>query len=214
MKHKAVGLFGGTFDPIHNGHIEIAERLLSDLALDKIYFIPCKQPVLKQAASATPEQRVAMLKLAIDDNKQLIIDQRELTRTTPSYTIDTLNSFRQEMPDTPLYFILGMDAFLSLPQWHQWQALLAYCHFIVINRPCDISNSPPQLAQLIKQHQVETAEELHNQSAGKLLFLNYPPIDLSSTAIRNKVTSEKIINQKIPKAVAEYIKKYQLYTKM
>ena len=135
MLNKPIGLFGGTFDPIHHGHLQTAERLCTDLKLTQIFFILCKQPVLKPAARATAQQRLDMLALALKNYSQFTVDKRELTRDTPSYTIDTLKSYQQEMPNTPLYFILGIDAFLQLPQWYQWQQLLDYCHLIIINRP-------------------------------------------------------------------------------
>ncbi len=205
-------LLGGTFDPVHLGHLHIARELLKKLPLAEIRFIPNKQPLLKNTAQTSTEQRLAMLKLALADEPQMIIDERELKRNTPSYMVETLQSLRAEFPSTPLALIIGMDAFLQLPQWHRWPDLIKLAHIIVINRKdCSLPTNEP-LTSFIKQHKTEDIQQLQQSLAGKLLFIDLPLIDIASTAIRSAIANGGDASELLPKSVYDYIKTQSIYS--
>lgn len=130
-----IGLLGGTFDPVHHGHLRIALEAKEALGLTEVRFIPCRQPPHRGDASATAQQRLDLLRLACGDMPGFAVDTRELERPGPSYMVDTLASLRAERGDEPLCLILGWDAFLGLPGWHRWQNLLDYAHLAVVQRP-------------------------------------------------------------------------------
>jgi len=212
-KKSAIGILGGTFDPVHNGHITIATTLLEQLNLKEVRLLPCKIPVLKPDAQATPEQRLDMLSLAIKDHPGLVIDERELRRKSPSYMVDTLTSLREEFPDTPLCLIIGMDSFIELEEWHQWEKLIKLAHFIVVNRPHVTLTESGPIKELLAKHQVTDPSELHSKVAGHIfLFDITPPIDISSTYLRGEIASGSSNPSSIlPQSVWKYIQKHQLY---
>lgn len=131
---KPIGILGGTFDPVHFGHLRTALELKQILDLQEIKFLPCHTPVHKELPSAHPHHRIAMLQLAIANESGFALDDRELRRATPSYMIETLTSLRQELNDTPLILIMGSDAFTNLPTWKNWQQLLDMAHIAVAIR--------------------------------------------------------------------------------
>jgi len=208
---KTIGILGGTFDPIHNGHIHIATELLKYLPLDIIKFIPVLIPVHRNQPIATTAQRLTMLNLAIKDTPKLEIDERELHRSTPSYTVDTLLSLREEFPESPLCLIVGMDAFIDLEKWHRWRKLLELAHIVVVNR--DHIDIPTQgnLPNIIQQHQTNNSNDLLVQPAGKLFFQTIPPIDVSATQIRERLANQKSIEDLCPIPVCEYIIQENIY---
>ena len=204
----AIGILGGTFDPVHNGHITIATTCLKLLNLKEVRLLPCKIPVLKPAAHANNQQRLDMLALAIKDHPDCHIDERELNRSTPSYMVETLQSFRDEFPDTPLCLILGMDAFNELDKWHQWEKLITLAHFIVISRPSmDFPSSGPVRA-LLEQHQVTDLAELNTKAAGNIFLCDMPLIDISSTTLRGDIRSGA---SNLDPDVFDYIQEHHLY---
>ena len=136
--NKPLGILGGTFDPVHFGHLRMALDIYQHCDLQEVRLIPCKQPVYtsqKNDTQANSQARLAMLRLAIADTPGLTVDERELQRETPSYTIDTLLSLRAALPQTPLCFIMGSDTLATLDTWHRWQEILDIAHLIVISRP-------------------------------------------------------------------------------
>lgn len=135
MAANFIGIFGGTFDPIHSGHIAVAEFLTKTCPLKKIHFIPCYTPPHRSLPKATPAQRLEMIKLAIAGHPEWIADDIDLQRPGPSYMIDTLEILHQRQPHSTWCLILGMDAFLQFDQWRQWHKILTLCHLIVVNRP-------------------------------------------------------------------------------
>ena len=133
---KPIGILGGTFDPIHFGHLRSGLEVYESLEFEHIRLIPCGVPPHRELPIASNEQRLAMMRLAVEDNTKLIVDQRELQREGPSYTVDTLLELRQEFPDTPLCLIIGSDAFLGLDSWHQWKKIpqLAHLRLLVVHQ--------------------------------------------------------------------------------
>lgn len=211
MYKKPIALFGGTFDPIHNGHIKIAQMLQKKLSLEEVRFIPCKIPVLKEEAHADANDRLAMLEIAIGENPSFKIDTLELDRTTPSYTVETLRTVRSMLPNTPLCFILGMDAFLDLQRWYQWQELLNLAHLVIINRNSHLIVEDSVLAELMAKHSTANTEQLKSKLAGHIFQMHIPPIPLSSSSIRQQINSGQDVNEFLPPGVWEYIKTRDLY---
>jgi len=191
-----IGILGGTFDPPHFAHLKIAKYLLNTLPLEKVIFIPCYLPVLKQSPHASPEHRLAMVNLMIKDNPQLELDDREIENARPSYTIDTLKSIRQEIGyNKPLAFIMGSDAFNQFLQWKDWQGILKLCEIIVVNRP---------------EHELN--KKIINSCNEKILVCEFPEMKTSSTEIREEIVRDiELVKDKLPRAVWDYIKKNSLY---
>ena len=212
QEKQAIGILGGTFDPIHNGHITIANTLLNQLNLKEVRLLPCKSPVLKPAATATPQQRLDMLSLAIKDHPGLLIDDRELTRETPSYMVDTLTSLRNEFPHAPICLIIGMDSFIELEEWYEWQKLIKLANFILIKRPgIDFPSTGP-VRDLFEQHQVTNADDLSSNVAGCILLFEMPLITTSSTKLRDDIAKgSSSPSSNLPQDVWRYIQNHQLY---
>ena len=214
---QRIGIFGGTFDPIHYGHIASANALVSELLLDKLYFMPCQQHPHHKHPGASPEQRVEMLALALADEPQLQLDDRELKREGLSYTVDSLQEIRSELgDDTVIIFILGTDAFAALHQWDRWQSLLSLANLAVIERAGQVTAAQitePVLKNLLAQ----SVGEL-NAPSGELAQLVLEPYAISSTVLRSmfvnratKQAQQKMINNYMPASVVQYIETQQLY---
>ncbi|KZN50703.1 nicotinate-nucleotide adenylyltransferase [Pseudoalteromonas luteoviolacea] len=206
-----IALFGGTFDPIHLGHINMAEQCLKELSLSTLSFIPNATPVHKQGPSITTEHRLAMLKLATDTEPKFTIDTREIVRTEPSYTVLTLQELRNEHPNTPIAFLMGMDSFNSLHTWYQWQAITQLCHIVVYARPGDTYAPCEQLASYLAKAQVSAPASLHQATAGKCYFLTGQTFSAASSEIRLAIKSGKSIEPWLSPKVITYINKNGLY---
>lgn len=211
MTYPLLGILGGTFDPIHNGHLYIADQVIQHLGLQQLLLIPCKQPVLKTSAHARAADRLAMLELASEALANIHIDKREILRDSPSYMVDTLASLQQDYPEQALCLIVGRDAFNDLPKWHQWQQLLSLCHLIVIERPNCPAVNDPVLEQLIAGQQVDSVSALKQTLAGCIYFLTCPPTPLSSTGIRQAIADGEMPKASLPNEVWPYIQKNKLY---
>src|SRR5277367_879058 len=132
MNTKPIGIFGGAFDPVHFGHLRAATEVAEHFSLETVYFVPCQVPVHKPSTLANAEHRLAMLQLAIANQKKFWVDDREIRRETPSYMVETLRSFREEVgPKTPLALILGLDALFGFTTWYHWQEIFDWAHLIV-----------------------------------------------------------------------------------
>ena len=212
VNNMSVAIFGGTFNPVHNGHLRIAIELAELLEVDSLRMIPCALPAHREAPSASPEQRLQMLTLGIGEQPQLIADDIELCRDGPSYTIDTLRLIRQQIGDsTPLYLCVGMDVLSSLDSWQNWQQLTDYCHLLVSSRPgYRVPQSGP-LAEWIKERLCDDLPALKQSSAGRLHLCNLTMLAISSTAIRNKISAGAKIDYLTPAAVVNYIQQQHLY---
>lgn len=208
-----IGIFGGTFDPVHYGHLRPALELLESLPLQEVRLIPCAVPPHRDPPVATSEQRLAMLRLAVEGVAGLVVDERELKRGGPSYMVDTLYSLRQEMGEIPLCLLLGSDAFLGLPEWHQWQQILQLAHIVVAHRPgwqVD-AHKKSELSELLKEREVTSARLLSESSSGQILLHPVTPLDISATTIRQLVRAGKSGRFLTPDKVWEYIQSNELY---
>ena len=208
----SVAIFGGTFNPVHNGHLRIAIELAELLEVDSLRMIPCALPAHREAPSASPEQRLEMLKLGIGEQSQLLADDLELCRDGPSYTIDTLRAIRAQVGDsTVIYLCIGMDVLASLDSWHDWQQLTDYCHIVVSSRPGYEVPQSGLLAEWISPRLCEDLQALKQSSAGKLHLCNLTMLAISSTVIRNKISAGEKVDYLTPAAVVNCIQQQHLY---
>ena len=210
---KVIGILGGSFDPVHNGHLQIAHTLLRELPLSEVRFLPSKQNLLKSAAHASAEQRLTMLKIALQKEPGLSVDKRELDRKSPSYMTVTLASIREEVGDTPICLIIGMDVFQELCDWHEWEQLIQLAHIVVMNRPgYQATTNNEALAHLIHEHKTNDKNKLSETASGCLYNIAIPPISISSTEIRQAITAKRNVSQILPQGIWDYIQEHHLYT--
>jgi nicotinate-nucleotide adenylyltransferase len=217
-----IGLLGGSFNPIHNGHLHIANYVYNTLALDRVIFIPTGDPPHKSAASLAPaHHRLAMVKLATEPHKSFVVDDREARSSTVSYSVDTVSQLKKEFPSgTELGFIIGLDAFLDLQSWKQATHLLDNCHVIVCSRP-GVTFMQLQLMPLLPPIPQPSLYNLNKQNTRRLdislpsgssvTLLSVPPCEVSASHIRQQVALKRPIGHWLPPTVESYIIQHQLY---
>ena len=208
-----IGIYGGTFDPIHYGHLRPALEVYQALAFSEIRFIPCGEPPHRQAPQTDAQHRLAMLRLALANQPAFRIDERELHRKGPSYMVDTLRELRTECGSQPLCLIIGFDAFLGLESWHQWQAIPELAHIVVTHRPgwCQSEIAMrPALKKMVDGRQMSGAS-LPQHPAGGIVFVPVTQLDISSTRIRELIAAGKDVHYLLPDNVYELIKLEKLY---
>ena len=203
-----IGIYGGTFNPIHLGHLRIALEIKEVVEFDEIRFIPCYQSALKNQPPIEASIRLKMLQLAITGQQGFICDSRELERGGTSYMVDTLASLREEFPKQPLALLIGNDVFITLEKWHQWQKLFDYSHIIVMTRP---NSCRKPLINFLKQRLTNDFTLLKQSLAGKLYFQNVTQLAISSTKIRRLLAAEHSPRFLIPDNVIDYIQQNKLY---
>ena len=208
-----IGMLGGTFDPIHLGHLRSAVELHEALMLDQLHMIPAQQPPLRDRPQVSAQQRFALLKAGIGDTPGVVADDRELRRDGPSYSVDTLIELRAEYGDQArLMMAIGYDAFLRLTQWHQPERLFAFAHLVVIARPGYSEPLPAALMELVGSRAVDSVETLMQRPCGGYLMLELPSLmAISATYIRKRLETGKSIRYLVPGAVEEAIKQRGLY---
>lgn len=204
-------MLGGTFDPVHNGHIHLAMFVYNALQLRELRLIPCNRPLLRGATTASAEQRLRMVQLAVIDYPGLIVDDRELQRGGYSYTIDTLLSMRDEDAQTPLCLIVGIDQFSHFQQWRNWQQIMELVHVIVTTRTGYTFIPNPEVAALLAQRQTQDSNLLKTQSGGAVFFLEVAPLPISGTEIRARLHEGQDVSAQLPPKVWEYICENKLY---
>lgn len=206
-------IFGGTFDPIHYGHLRSAEALAMLAGLNKITLMPNNVPPHRPQPAASPAQRLEMLRLAVAGDPLFAIDDRELHRDEPSRTVDTLRSLRQQRgPHQSLAFIIGQDSLLSLNKWYQWRELSALCHLLVCRRP-GYAPQPDsrELQDWLQAHQTEDIARLHQQPAGLVFLAETPLWPVSATDIRQRLRAGLPCEDLLPADVLRYITQTGLY---
>ncbi len=208
---ESIGILGGTFDPVHFGHLRPALDVAEQLQLDRIHLIPSARPPHREQPQATPEQRLTMLQLAVKNNPQFVVDDRELHREGNSYTVDTLLSLREEFPDSPLYLMLGTDAFAHIQTWHRWDELLDLAHIVVMQRPDEALDMSKELEEWYQQHLIDNNDG--NELSGKIWPVEVTQLAISATDIRNKVANEVNPQFLLPDAVIQLIGMLGLYKK-
>ena len=202
-----IGLMGGTFNPIHFGHLRPALEVAETLDLDEVRFIPAKQSPLRDKPCVSAQDRFNMVSLAIQNEPRFILDDRELNRDDVSYTVDTLLSFRRELgSDVSLCLMMGMDAYQNFTCWHQWEQILQLAHLVVSHRP----NYFPENSELSRYH-TDQIGDLSACPAGKVYFIAVTQLDISATLIREKQKNNRSIRYLLPDAVQNYISENKLY---
>ena len=207
---KRIGLLGGTFDPVHVGHLALARAAADALKLDEVRFIPTGRSWQKDSASASGEQRLQMLRLAVDGRANWSVDEREVRRDGPTYTIDTLAELRNELgPQVSLVLILGSDQLRNLATWHRYRELLDFAHIAATQRGSHrLVDFEPQVAGLLDEH---GREALPDAPAGTIVFFRMPPVPVSATALRAALARGERPAELLPPGVLDYIDRHRLY---
>jgi nicotinate-nucleotide adenylyltransferase len=208
---RMIGILGGTFDPVHFGHLRPALDVHEALRFEELRLIPSSVPPHRPGPQASPTQRLAMLRAAVGDTPQFIIDERELERDGPSYTIDTLVSLRRELGPPGLCLLIGMDAFLGLPEWHRWRELIEHCHMVVMTRPGAAPPRAGELAAFVDRHRVSEAAGLAARSAGHVYFQPVTQLEISATQIRKRLAAGGSARYLMPLAAIDIIEREGLY---
>ncbi|MBF0557695.1 MAG: nicotinate-nucleotide adenylyltransferase [Nitrospirae bacterium] len=230
-----LGIFGGTFNPVHDGHLRTAEEARYKLRLDKVIFVPSGTPPLKETDTVASSHRFAMVKLAVASNKDFIVSDLEAGKQGKTYTVDTLRKLRKEFPGDVMYFILGVDAFLELPKWRQPEELTGLADFAIVSRPGfrldDVVNSPyikgadteevnrevsgkKMIRTLADSRPAVHQLRSYRLASGRRAFLvPVTRLDISSTDIRHLIEQKRSIKYLLPLSVERYIKKHKLYLK-
>lgn len=207
-----IGILGGTFDPIHNGHLRTALDVQQRLALDEVRFIPCGEPAHRNKPIAEPLQRLVMVRAAIQGQNKFTLDDREIRRNGPSYMVDTLTSLKKEFKDEILCLILGTDAFNGLTQWHQWEKIFDLANIAIMQRPAingqfEINRS---LMKRLKERFVD-ADNLRTKQNGAICFVPVTQLDISATKIRQQWQQNKDIQFFLPDSVLTLIQQQNIY---
>ncbi|WP_010323610.1 nicotinate-nucleotide adenylyltransferase [Marinobacterium stanieri] len=204
---------GGTFDPVHNGHLRTALELKQWLGVDQVCLIPSGAPVHRDEPGCTPQQRLEMVQLAVQDEPALAADAREIESDDPSYSLLTLKALRAERgADCPIIMTMGMDAYQTLPSWHQWQSFLDYAHILVLARPgYDGGDANAELLDFTGRHQAPAVDELLKAPSGRVFIQELTPLGISATQIRQLIAQGQSPRYLMPEPVWHYIQYNTLY---
>jgi len=203
-----IGIYGGTFDPVHHGHLRTGVEVHESLCLSRLHWLPSATPPHRPAPLASAAQRLAMLRLAIQERAAWCVDTRELERPGPSYMVDTLVSLRGEFPDVPLLLFMGLDALRGLSSWRRWRNLFDHAHLVVMTRP---GYEPPALEPFLAER-IAPPTALRETLAGRLCFQPVTPLAISATAIRALIAAGRDPSFLLPDAVLAYIRQHRLYS--
>ncbi|MFK8067755.1 MAG: nicotinate-nucleotide adenylyltransferase [Gammaproteobacteria bacterium] len=208
---KPVAIFGGTFNPVHNGHLRAAIEIKETLDLSAVRMIPLFAPPHRDPPEVNADLRLAMLEAATEDNADLIADDREIRRGGISYTAETLRELRSELDSDPLCMILGTDAFAHLHTWRDWQELIELAHIIVVHRPgSDLPKNVPANDLLEKLH-TDKIKDLHGSPSGSFMSISIPMLEISSTQIRSILHNNRNPRYLLPESVRKIIMEKKLY---
>lgn len=208
---RAIGIFGGTFDPVHFGHLRAAVEAREKLGLTDFRLLPAGRPPHRPDTLANGDQRLEMLRLAIDGCTDLRVDAREVQRAGYSFMVDTLAEIRGEAGGAPLLLMIGQDAANALDDWHEWRRLFGLAHLVVMRRPDAHFNCAGELRAQIEQRRVHEAANLLREPAGLVLSLEITQLDISSTHIRSLLAAGRSARYLLPDRVIDYIREKGLY---
>jgi len=205
-------IYGGTFDPVHHGHLRLALEVGERLGNVPIHLIPCHIPPHRGETGATAAQRLRLLELAIAGEPNLRIDDRELRRKGESYTADTLRQLRNELgADAPLVMVVGTDAFAGFDRWKEWQQIPGLAHIVVVRRPGTALDPESEPARLLAEREVMSTDALYDRASGRVLELDPPWLDISATGIRERIGSGRTPRYLVPDRVWTEIQRMELY---
>jgi nicotinate-nucleotide adenylyltransferase len=200
-----IGIFGGTFDPIHYGHLRTAFEMLQALRFDEVRFMPCGSPPHRGPPYAAAELRLKMVRVATEGQRGFVVDDREILRDGPSYSVDTLATLRGEFPLRAMALIIGMDAFLGLQEWHQWRDILQLAHIVVAHRPGWRAPDMGPLGELLADRGTHRIGDLHQAKSGHIFIHDVTQLEISSSDIRELVAAGRDPRFLIPDAVCSVI---------
>lgn len=202
---EPIGLFGGTFDPIHYGHLRTAFELWQLLRLEQVRFLPTGNPPHREASLAPPELRLSMVRAAIAGQAAFVVDDREMRRSGVSYTVDTLLDLRREFPHRSLCLLVGMDAFLGVPHWHRWREIFDLAHVVVAHRPGWKAPITGPLGEVMVDRGTGSIRDLHAATAGRIFVHAVTQLEISSTDLRSVIVANQDLRYLVPDAVREII---------
>lgn len=211
MPQHPIGVFGGTFDPVHVGHLRTAHELMTALGLAEVRFVPCRLPPHRPPAVAPEALRLRMLEAALEGLPGFRVDDRELRRPGLSYMVETLASLRDEVGDRPLCLLLGLDAFLGLPTWHRWREIPDLAHIVVARRPGVAQPLEGEAGEFLKSRAAASPGDLARAPAGRVLLRDVTQLEISSSAIRDLVAGGGDPRFLVPDAVLELIARTHIY---
>ena len=212
IQNRAVAIFGGTFDPVHHGHLRAAAEVSEWLKVSDFRLLPVGTPPHRTQTYASAFHRLAMLELALAPFQDLTVDDREVRRGGTSYMIDTLRSVREEVGDVPVFLCVGQDAANALNTWKEWRSLFDLAHLVIMTRPDSVSQYPPELEACITERLVERTRDLVASPAGGIRSVEVTQLAISSTNIRNQLAQSHSPRFLLPATVLSYIEKHQLYS--
>lgn len=198
-----IGIYGGSFDPVHLGHLKTATSIKNELDIERLFLLPCYEPVHKQSLNYSSEQRLEMLSLAIQDFPELEIDTREILREGSSFMIDTLIELVEEFNNHTICLIIGMDSFINFKTWKQWDEFADLVHMVVLPR----SGNQPDKKSLDTFDLAKDKDHLKSELTGLLYFSNSKLIDISSSDIRDKIANDQNLDQLVPSSVINLLQK-------
>ncbi len=210
---KPMGVFGGTFDPIHYGHLRTAFELLHALKLAEMRFLPTGNPPHRDTPQAPAELRLAMVRAAVEGQPGFTVDDREVRREGVSYSVDTLTELRQEFPERSLCLVLGMDAFLGLPNWHRWREILQLVHIVVAHRPGWKAPTMGPLGEVMVDCGTGGVRDLHTAPAGRIYVHAVTQLEIASTELRQLVAGGGDPRYLLPDAVRRIIREMECYSR-
>ena len=202
---EPIGLFGGTFDPIHYGHLRTAFELWQLLRLEQVRFLPTGNPPHREASLAPSELRLQMVRAAIAGQSAFVVDDREMRRSGVSYTVDTLLDLRAQYQDRSLCLLLGMDAFLGVPHWHRWREIFDLAHVVVAHRPGWKAPITGPLGEVMVDRGTGNIRELHESRAGRVFVHAVTQLEIASTDLRALIQGNRDLRYLVPDAVRELI---------
>lgn len=208
---KPIGIFGGTFDPIHYGHLRTAFEMLQALRFDEVRFMPCGNPPHRDAPIAAADLRLQMVRTAVDAQPGFVVDDRELLREGPSYSVDTLTALREEHPSQSLGLMIGMDAFLGLPKWYHWREILQLSHIVVAHRPGWKAPDIGPLGDMLADRGTHRIDDLHQKLSGHIYIHDVTQLEISSSEIRELVGLGRDPRFLLPDGVRELIAQSACY---
>lgn len=206
-----LGLLGGTFDPVHIAHLRLALEVRERLGLDEVRLMPAPRPRLRDTPQVDAQTRLRLLHAAIEDVQGLSIDERELAASGPTRTVDTLRSIRGDEGDRAICLIIGTDAAARLERWHEWQQLIGLAHLVIARRPGTQLPSSGAVADLIERCERKQASALHTRPSGVIYICDIPGLDISATAIRERLAKGLSINFLVPAGTQKILMKEKLY---
>jgi len=198
-----IGIYGGSFDPVHLGHLQTATSIKNELDIDRLFMLPCFEPVHKSSLNYTSKQRLQMLDLAIKEFNSLEIDTREILRGGSSFMIDTLLDLKESFKNESICLIIGMDSFIKFKTWKNWDEFSKLIHLVVLPRNGD----QPVSKSLTTFETVQNIDKLRSNLNGHLYFSNSQMIDISSSAIRGKIAANQNLDNLLPTSIINFLKK-------